>query len=373
MQRLGRLLAAATTVAACAVAVPAPAAEPRSPDPDRLSARLDDVAASGTVAAIAQVRDGRDTWRGVRGTSRLGTAQPPPWGSRFRIGSITKTFLATVVLQLVEEHRLRLDDPVARWLPDAVPNGRGITVRQLLDHTSGLYDYRLTLTLPPSPGFLEYRWRTWTPQELVRRAVEQDPEPGPPPGSTFAYSNTNYLLLGEVVEAVTGRPYAREVERRVVEPLHLRHTSLPGASPWIRGPHPHGYVPIRRDGQDRLVDLTAMNPTLFGAAGEMISTIPDLERFFAALLRGRLLGPRMLGEMTTPGTEHGTYGLGLAWRDTACGIRVYGNDGDALTFQSWSFATADARHQATVVVTPDFRGDPDAAVDAFLDDAFCGR
>ena len=115
-----------------------------------------------------------------------------------------------------------------------------------------------------------------------------------------------------------------------------------------------------------------MNPSVFGAGGEMISTTKDLNRFFAALLGGRLLPGHLLDEMKTPGVESSTYGLGLAWRDTSCGVRVYGNDGDALAYQSWSFSTEDGRRQVTVALTPDFRGDTDDAVDAFLDKAICG-
>ncbi|NGO69276.1 serine hydrolase domain-containing protein, partial [Streptomyces boncukensis] len=295
-----------------------------------------------------------------------------PAEGRFRAGSITKTFLATTVLQLVDEGRLRLDDPVGRWLPGAVPDGRRITVRYLLNHTSGLYDYKPTLPLPPSPEFLDNRWRTWRPSELVRRAVAHPPS-FEPPGSEFAYSNTGYLLLGRIVEKATGRPYGDEIERRIVKPLHLGGTEMPGTSPHLHGPHPHGYVPVRRHGTTRLVDYTEMNPSVFGAGGELISTARDLNRFFAALLSGRLLPEGLLREMRTPGIAGGKpYGLGLAWWDTSCGVRVYGNDGDALAYQSWSYTTQDRRRQVSVALTPDFRADTDDSVDALLDEAFCG-
>jgi len=256
-------------------------------------------------------------------------------------------------------------------LPGAVPNGQRITVRHLLNHTSGLYDYLRTLPMPPSPAFLDNRWRTWTAAELVQRAVANPPT-FEPPGSAYAYSNTNYLLLGRIIEKVTGRSYGEEIERRVIRPLRLRGTAIPGTSPRILGPHPHGYVPTLQNGEIQLLDYTEMNPSVMGAGGEMISTTRDLNRFFAALLSGRLLSGRLLDEMRTPGVEGGTYGLGLRRRDTACGIRVYGNDGDALTYQSWSFSTEDGHRQVTVALTPTFRGDPDDAVDAFLNQAICG-
>jgi D-alanyl-D-alanine carboxypeptidase len=291
-----------------------------------------------------------------------------PVRGRFRAGSITKTFVATVVLQLVDEGRLRLEDPVARWLPGVVPDGRRITLRHLLNHTSGLHDVVETLPMPPQQEFYANRWRTWTAAQLVSRALEHPPT-FRPPGSAFDYSSTGYLLLGQVVEEATGRPWGREVERRILRPLRLHGTSVPGASPRIRGPHPHGYVP----GGDGLLDYTEMNPSVMGAGGEMISTTRDLDRFFAALLGGRLLPDHLLDQMRTQGVAGGRpYGLGLAWRETSCGLRVYGNDGDALAYQSWSFTSADGDRQATLALTPDFGGDPDDAVDAFLDEAFCG-
>ncbi|MEO3924920.1 serine hydrolase [Micromonosporaceae bacterium B7E4] len=131
-------------------------------------------------------------------------------------------------------------------------------------------------------------------------------------------------------------------------------------------------MPIGQDGED-LVDYTELNPSVMGAGGEMISTTRDLNRFFAALLGGRLLPVHLLDEMKTPGVERSRYGLGLAWwRDTSCGVRVYGNDGDAMAYQSWSFSTEDGGHQVTVALTPDFSGDLDDAVDAFLNEALCG-
>ncbi|HYN96123.1 MAG TPA: serine hydrolase domain-containing protein [Pilimelia sp.] len=364
------LLALVTAATAVAVVGAPAAAAPRKADRAALQGALDGVVAAGAVGALVEVRDPHGRWRGSSGVAALGTTRPVPVEGRFRVGSITKMFVATVVLQLVGEERLRLDDSVEAWLPGAVPSGHRITVRQLLNHTSGVYDYLYTLPLPPRPEFLDNRWRTWTATEQIQRAVANPPT-FEPPGSAYAYSNTGYLLLGRIVEEVTGRSYAREIERRVIRPLRLRDTSVPGTYPRIRGPHPRGYVPIARDGGIHLVDYTEMNPSVMGAGGEMISTAGDLNRFVAALLGGRLLPGRLLDEMKTPGVAGRRYGLGLAWRDTSCGVRVYGNDGDALAYQAWSFATEDRRRQVTVALTPDFSGDPDDAVDAFLDKAFC--
>src|SRR5690606_34433105 len=132
-----------------------------------LQKKLDDVVAIG---ALAEVRDGARVWRGSTGVARLDSERKVPVAGRFRAGSITKTFVATVVLQLVAEHRLRLDDPVEHWLPGVVPNGERITIRHLLNHTSGLYDFKDTLSMPPNPEFYELQHRTWTPMEQIERA-----------------------------------------------------------------------------------------------------------------------------------------------------------------------------------------------------------
>ncbi|AGZ41143.1 serine hydrolase domain-containing protein [Actinoplanes friuliensis] len=372
MMRGHRSMVIAMTVSAV---MAAPGAAPAAPTKDRagLQQLLDAIVDAGTVGALAETRGPDGRWRGASGVAELGTTRAVPVDGRVRAGSITKTFVATVVLQLVGESRLRLDDTVESWLPGVVPGGRRITVRQLLNHTSGLFDYVQTLPMPPDPEFLSNRLRTWTPAELVQRAVAHPPTSGDP-GSAYAYSNTNYLLLGLIIEKVTGRAYGKEVERRLIGPLGLRGTSMPGTSPGIPGPHPHGYVPALRDGEVVLTDFTRANPSVFGAAGEIISTTRDLNEFFAALLGGRLLPPHLLAAMKTPGVAGGSYGLGLAWRDTPCGTRVYGNDGGTLTYQTWSFSTQDRRRQVTVAVTPDLRADYAvvfAAVDTLLDKALC--
>lgn len=363
-------LAARGVVAVVTAAVVglAPGVAFAGPDRPDLQEKLDGVVAVSAVGALAEVRDGHRVWRGGSGVAVRETSQPVPVQGRFRVGSITKTFVATVVLQLVAQGKLRLDDSVERWLPGVVPNGKHITVRQLLNHTSGLYDYRLTLPRPGSPEFLDLRWRSLTPDELMAPALAHDPV-FKRPGSAYSYSNTNYLLVGEIIQKVTGHSYSDEIEHRLIKPLGLSGTTMPRTSPWIDGPHPHGYLQTDAG----LIDYTEMNPTLFGAGGDMISTASDLNKFFAALLDGDLLPARLLKEMKTPGTEQGTYGLGLSWHKTSCGTPVYGNDGDSLAYQAYSFSTEDVRRQVTVAVTPDFRTNPDPTVDAFVNQAICGR
>jgi D-alanyl-D-alanine carboxypeptidase len=274
--------------------------------------------------------------------------------------------VATLVLQLVAEGKLRLDDTVERWLPGVLPTSQGITIRQLLNHTSGLYDYTDALLTGPA-DVLNIRWRTWGPKELVQLATAQPPlfEPG----AQWSYSNTNYILLGLVAQRVTGRQYGAEVERRIIRPLNLRDTSLPGTSPVIRGPHAHGYLPTIVDGQVLPVDITEFNPSAAWAAGEIISTAADLNRFFAALAGGRLLGEAELREMITPAAPAEDYGFGLVRQVLACGVTVYGHDGDFPGYSSWSGVTADTSRSVTVSVTWGTAAPDD--FDALLTDALC--
>ncbi|MET9553362.1 serine hydrolase domain-containing protein [Streptomyces sp. NPDC006645] len=372
MKRVHRVLVTATAALAVIVAGTAASAAPgeRGADRQALQKRLDEVVDTGAVGALVEVRDERGVWRGSSGVAELGAERAVPVRGHFRVGSISKTFVATVVLQLVDEGELGLDDTVESWLPGVVPGGEGMTVRQLLNHTSGVYDYVSTLPMPPGAEFVQNRWRTWTPDELVRRAVANPPSVDPP-GSGYSYSNTGYILLGQIIEKATGRSYADQIERRIIEPLRLSGTSVPGTSPRVPRPHPRAYLPVEPGGTTHPTDYTEMNPSVFGASGEMISTTRDLNRFVAALLDGTLVPGRLLDEMREPGVESATYGLGLDWFDTTCGIRVYGNDGDALAYQAWSYSTDDGRRQATIGLTSNRPADPTPAVHALLDDVFC--
>lgn len=203
---------------------------------------------------------------------------------RLRIGSVTKTFTATVVLQLAAEHRVALDAPVARYLPGLIEgnghDGRKITVRQLLQHTSGLPDY---LDSPAWDHFERLRFRHFEPRELIARALRMPR----PEGSGFHYATTNYLVTGLIVEKVTGRSAESEITRRIIDPLRLHDTYCPGDDPRPRGPHSHSY--FTTDQGTGRVDGTDWNMTFGGVGGALVSSSGDLERFFAALLGGRLL------------------------------------------------------------------------------------
>ncbi|MFD2767532.1 serine hydrolase domain-containing protein [Micromonospora eburnea] len=329
--------------------------------PDLRSA-LDAVVAAGAVWAIAEVRTNSSVWRGASGTAELGGTRPAPVGGRYRAGSVTKTFVATVVLQLVGEGRLGLDDSLQHWLPGLAPDDAAITVRNLLQHTSGLYDYTAAL-LPDNDSFLRIRFTTFTPSQLV--AVAAAHPAAFPPGTGQAYSNTDYILLGMLIERVTGRPYRDEIRLRLLDPLGLRHTQLPGTFPLVTGPHANLYIPVKRQGRTVPVDVTMMNPSMAGAAGEIISTTAELNRFYRALIGGRLLRPSELRDMRNP---RGTgFGLGLEVAELD-GTTVVGHGGGGPGFLGLSFTSLNGTHQITLTTAP-WGGDPTPAMMAMLNTA----
>ncbi|GIH15528.1 serine hydrolase domain-containing protein [Rugosimonospora africana] len=260
-----RRWAACAAAASVMIAAPATAAVAAGNHGYPLGQDLDAVAANGPTGAPV---DGTRVTRATSGSAVAGTDRPVDARGRFRAGSVTKTFVATVVLQLVAEHRLGLDDPVDRWLPGVLPDNDGkITVRELLNHTSGLFDVTDTLPLNPPTDFLPMRWDTWTLPELVDRATANDSLFDP--GTDYHYSSTDYLVLGMLIERITGHTYADEISHRILRPLGLHDTTLPGTDPRVAGPHAHDYIP---DGNGGVVDITEMNPSVMNAAGELIST-----------------------------------------------------------------------------------------------------
>ena len=277
--------------------------------------------------------------------------------NRFRVGSITKSFIATVVLQLVGEGKLSLDDTVDRWLPGVIPNGKTITLRQLLGHRSGLYDYLSDprVLKPYLAGNFGY---TWTPPQLI--AVSAAHKPLFAPGTEYPYSNTNYILLGLIVEKATGNPVAAELKRRIFAPLRLRVTSL-DTSPRMRPPFAHGYLVHGKEPQD----VTAVSPSYAWTAGALVSSADDLARFYRALLGGRLLEPALLKAMETPKHD---YGLGLARarlpQSWGCRGPRWGHDGAIAGYDSIALNSKDGNKQAVILVNSltldDKVGDPSA-------------
>ncbi len=332
----------------------------------------------GATAALGETREnGRRTWRDAAGVVDLDSGRAVRTDSRFRIGSVTKTFVSTIVLQLADEGRLRLDEPVERYLPGVVPNGGAITLRQLLQHTSGLFDYLedQRFLYHDEASVRTYlakgRWTDFRPEQLV--AVSAEHAPYFAPGQGWHYSNTNYILTGMIVRKVTGRSWQREVERRILEPLHLDSTSFPGSSPAIPGPHAHGYIQL----PEGPADVTLINPTVADAAGNGISTAADLDRFHAALFGGRLLSPARLAEMTTavPAPMIAAhYGLGLIRYDLPCG-EVWGHTGGIPGYNTILLGARDGSRQFALsfnVLEGAETDETGAAIDALFIKAACG-
>lgn len=304
------------TVAAAPLAAPTPTAAPPEGqalprfDPalaERLQALLGDAVADGSIpGAVLSVRlpDGA-TWTGTAGLADRDSGEPMTAATRVRIGSLSKMFTAVAVLQLAEEGAIGLDDPVADYLPGLIPGGEAIAVRQLLQHTSGLYDY-LEDRLFVAEAYADPEG-DWAPKDLVDYAVSRPPTFAP--GEGWDYSNTNYVVLGMLVEAVTGNTLADELDARIFTPLGLAATaSVPPDE--VDGPQARGYS--RGDGQE-VVSLSFA----FGTAN-IVTTADDLRRFGEALFGGELLAPDSLAQMRRFVGGNGQYdmpaleyGLGL--------------------------------------------------------------
>ncbi|MFI0777977.1 serine hydrolase domain-containing protein [Streptomyces sp. NPDC021212] len=323
--------------------------------------------------AAALVRDGGVTRFTTAGVADTRSGRRIQRDDHFRAGSVTKTVIAALTLRLSGEGRLDLSDTVEKHLPGLVRghgnNGRKITLRQLLTHTSGLFDYTadpvLARRLSATDGADSADdTKRYDPAFLVRTALAH--RPAFAPGAKWGYSNTNYVLLGMVVEQVTGRSYATEAERRVLGPLALRDTSFPGARTTLPAPHGIGYD--SRGGAWR--DVTDLDPSSAGAAGEMISTLDDLSRFLGALLRGKAVPEAQLRRMEDTSASGGRYGMGLFPVKLPCGRTVWGHNGQVNGSYALAVATRDGRH--TLVYRLNSAGPPDPdAENALLTAEFC--
>jgi D-alanyl-D-alanine carboxypeptidase len=346
--------AAALLAGICAVAVsglfPAAAAVRASaPPPAGLKEAIEQTVADGFPGVVAYARHGKRESRMAAGLANTASGERARPDHRFRIASNTKSFVSTVLLQLEGEGRLSLDDSVEKWLPGVVRGngnaGKDITIRQLLNHTSGIYDP----TGEPeffAPYLERQEWgHVYTPREVIARAVRHKPLFAP--GGGWSYSNTNYLLAGLVIEAVTRHSAPSEIQRRILVPLGLKDTSFPVTDPDIHGPHLHGYDLAGRD-------VTRFSPSYDWTAGAMISTVDDLARFHRALFTGKLLRPGQQRELltTVQFPKKPAYGLGVQRMDVPCGtepnskrISVWETDGAGPGFTSVSLTTADGERQ----------------------------
>ncbi|MEU8502218.1 serine hydrolase domain-containing protein [Streptomyces lavendulae] len=342
------------------------------PDRPELREAIQEIVDSGFAGMQLRVNDERGEWVGTAGVRELGGAEAPPADGHFRIGSITKTFTATLVLRLVAEGRIGLDAPADDHLP-GFGLDRRITVRMLLQHTSGLFSFTGEVyddgTVVPGgvPGigkeWMDNRSRTYRPEELVRPALSRPARFAP--GADWSYSNTNYVLARLLIEKVTGRSHAEEMRRLVLDPLGLTGTVVPDASPEIPEPHAHGYYGYEDAGRWTVADTTRFNPSWISAAGDMISTTRDLHTFFSALMGGRLLPAPLLAEMRTPHPKMG-YGLGVFVEKTDGGGTIFQHNGGFWGWAALMYSTPDGSRTLTGSVTcGDAELDLAATVQAF--------
>ncbi|MFF4525671.1 serine hydrolase domain-containing protein [Streptomyces bluensis] len=327
-----------------AVAAPSPVTRPPArcdttgPNHTALCDAISGLPDDDATAALVRVGGTSGTWRGTSGVRDLTTNRPALENGRFRAGSTTKVVTAAMVLQLAAEGRVDLDEDVETYLPGLLPDTfkEPVTVRHLLTFTSGLKPGK---GLGPVDGEgYENRYVTLTPEEVVASSVAQGPDFGP--GDEQQYRNIDYTVLGLLIERVTGDSYEHQAYVRVLKPVGMRHTSFPGGpDPRIHGPHNRGYQ-LLADG--RLVDATEWNMSDRWAAGDMISTTADLERFLVALFSGQVVPEPQLKEMfTVPDIPGATMSAGLKLEKLPNGRQVWVRTGARPGYSTVIAATRD--------------------------------
>ncbi len=311
---------------------PAPGAQSGRPLSATLTAPLDraiDAAmkSAGVPGALVGIWSPDGDYVRAFGVADTATGTPMKTDFYSRIGSVTKTFTATALLQLVKQGRVGLGDPIAKYL-DGVPGGESTTVRQLADMRSGLPDYAET------EGFADAvqadPTRDFTPQQLLGWAFTEPRDF--PPGGGWKYSNTNYVILGLLIEKVSGQQLGDYFTEHIFGPLNMAHTSYPTGTQFP-DPHAQGYTdPLKPGGPPQIA--TGWNASMTGAAGAIISTLDDMRRWAPALATGTLLDPELQEQRlrNAAGTESGSgigYGIGVL---TAAGW--IGHNGSVPGYQS---------------------------------------
>ena len=314
---------------------------------DKLNQAVNDkMAEFGVPGVIVGVWiPGKGEWISCKGAGDIRTGTEPTIHDHVRIASITKTFTATVILQLVDEKRLRLTDTLDMYdLGVTVPNGDKITIRHLLNMTSGLFNY--TNDDDFWSKFLAEPTAVWTPKQLVEMSTAHGAVA--PPGQGYDYNNTNYVLLGMIIEKLTGNTAGMEIKSRIIDTLGLQSTSFPVTAE-MPVPFMHGYMPDTAMGGDTggpaVMDMSVESPTPFYTAGGMISDLMDIKTWLQALASGRLLSPEMHTEQLTfasPNTSG--YGLGVM-----NGGVFIGHSGEITGYNSSAY-TQPGGNGATIVV-----------------------
>ncbi|MCW2861001.1 MAG: peptidase [Actinoallomurus sp.] len=350
---VGAVLAIAGSLSTASAAV-RPSSTPLPPlDPAALRDAISGLPNATVTGALIKVTGSAGQWSGTSGVGDIDTREPVAADGNFRVGSISKVFTAVVVLQLAAEHRIDLDRSVQHYLPGLLPASvPTITVRELLNHTSGLPD--ATLGGGDAQWFADHRLQSWTPRQIVADAVTRPMKFAP--GTEQDYNGTNYYVAGLLIERVTGRTYAHEVRTRIIQPLALRNTYvLDRHDPRLPGPHAHGYVAVTKDGITTLHDVSEQSPYPW-AEGGLISGSADLTRFISAIFQGRLVPSSELEEMFTvpkvkylgtdncvigPEAGQACYSAGLMKTTMPNGLTGWGKTGSRPGYTSGLFASRD--------------------------------
>ncbi|MHC3470013.1 serine hydrolase domain-containing protein [Streptomyces sp. 7R007] len=358
----------------CLFTLPAPAARADSlPQPDVAGLRgvLRAAVRQGAPGAMARVDDHGNVRTAATGVADRAGRRALGNADRFRIGSVTKTFSAVVLLQLADEGKLDLDASVDRYLPGLLPDRR-ITVRQVLGHRSGLYDYTNDMFARSVAGFEAVRTKVFTYRQLLGLALRHARTNAP--GAAYSYSNTNFVVAGMLIEKLTGHSVRTAYENRVIKPLGLRDTFYVHPKTAIPGRHADGYLTPDRAGAP-LVDATEQTVSWAQSAGALISSTRDLSTFLRALLGGRLTSAAGLRQMERmlPVTGTQGYGLGLRRRDLSCGVSVYGHTGAVQGYYTYAFASKDGRRTLTALANTSNNGAVLSTMLGTLESAFCGK
>ena len=342
---------------------------------------MDDVAKQvlkvGAPGYIARIDDGRTVDYTVAGLADRSTGRKLTDQDQFEVGSNTKTFMSTLALQLVDRHQLNLAAPVSKYLPGVVPNGKNITVRMLLNHTSGLFSYTgdedFFTQLDKDPQHV------WTEQELLAVAFKHKPNFAP--GTDWSYSNTNYILVGMILKKLTGQSLPDLVQQRIAKPLGLTKTYFADPRATNTGPgYSHGYA-VDFSGSKPAYEDTATWPIggWGGAAGAVVSTPDELATFFSGVLGGKLFSQKELNQMKStvklPADYpiKGGYGLGLFKVNSPCGT-VWGHGGDTLGHHSTALATENGKRTAVSDTTAEPAGTEETpGVTRFVQAAFAAE
>jgi D-alanyl-D-alanine carboxypeptidase len=331
--------------AAAATAIP-------PPNDAALKAAIAGLPDQETTGALVRITGSAGGWSGTSGVSDIRTGAPVRPDGYFRIGSTTKVYTAVMVLRLAQEHRIDLGQPVQHYLPGLLPaDYPPVPVYTLLDHTSGLPSVDIPGLYDPQ-WILDHRFEHWSPRQVVDTALRHPIDFQP--GTAQKYTNTAYVTAGMIIEEVTGRSYARNLRERITGPLCLSRTYYPGDDPRLPNPAARGYLDVDGD----LVDVTEMNQSIPGAAGAIISTAVDLDRFITGLFRGRLLGAEMMTRLFTipdvpmfDGSGPAVYSQGLM-SITVNGVTVWGKTGSRHGYASGIFATRDLARKLAYSVNP---------------------